>query len=699
MTSRNYLLKSIKGNIRRNFWLMILFFLAFLAAMPVGTLTALDGARHTYRAGQVYLRNTVMHCAENSLILVMVMICGALAALAVFSYLYSQEKIDFYHSLPLKRAELFTVQFLSGFLMFLIPYVINVVLTLAVGFFYGGVDQTVLKIVGAHTLLNVIYFLAIYGAAVLAILLTGNLFMGILGFFALIFYGPVLYMTFVRMNERFFETIVQELDRDSGVFLSPATAYIAGNTAVSNIKWLGIYLLYGAILAVILILGDIWIYRMRSSESFHKAIAFRKLEPVIKICIILPAALLVALFFSGYMYNQFLWMVVAALALALVFSMIFDFLCTMDIFRALKPKVSTGVILAGVILILGGYRTDITGVDTFLPKEDKIASMSLYLPSITTQFQYPENIGAESPSFTQSLTEQSVENFQEIYALAEKGVDYFKKNKDYAADVQTLQEDGRSAETTMVSVYIGYHMKSGQNVYRMYYLPETEELVENIGRVYDNWEYRESILPTTYISAEDIDNIYTYSFSETGKPLTISDEKLSALIKTYQSELENMTFAQSQDEKIVGWMEVHEGVQTEEGSMEYSTDSSYSYSYNLPVYAGFQKTRDMLEKMGNPMPESIDQDQVESIVLSRYLYENGEDQYLEKEYTAQEDIQKIISQATFGEGRFSVGSHMNYDITCEIVWKDKEKENLVFSIFEDSSLTKILEQLNQAHSD
>ena len=101
-----------------------------------------------------------------------------------------------------------------------------------------------------------------------------------------------------------------------------------------------------------------------------------------------------------------------------------------------------------------------------------------------------------------------------------------------------------------------------------------------------------------------------------------------------------MTFAQSQEEQIVGWMEVHEGIETEESSMEYSIDSSYSYSYNLPVYAGFQKTRDMLEKMGNPMPESIDQDQVESIVLSRYLYEDGEDQYLKKEYTSQEDIQK-----------------------------------------------------------
>ena len=65
MTSRNYLLKSLKGNIRRNFWLMILFFLAFLAAMPVSTLTALDGARHIYGISQVYLRNTFINSPET----------------------------------------------------------------------------------------------------------------------------------------------------------------------------------------------------------------------------------------------------------------------------------------------------------------------------------------------------------------------------------------------------------------------------------------------------------------------------------------------------------------------------------------------------------------------------------------------------------------------------------------------------------
>ena len=88
MTSRNYLLKSLKGNIRRNFWLMILFFLAFLAAMPVSTLTALDGARHIYGISQVYLRNTFINCIGNSLILVMVAVCGAFIPPHIADYSY-----------------------------------------------------------------------------------------------------------------------------------------------------------------------------------------------------------------------------------------------------------------------------------------------------------------------------------------------------------------------------------------------------------------------------------------------------------------------------------------------------------------------------------------------------------------------------------------------------------------------------------
>ena len=699
MTSRNYLLKTIGGNIRRNFWLMILFFLAFLVVMPASTLTALDGAKYIDTTNfTVNMTNTFIQCIRSSLVQVIVAGCGALAALSVFFYFYSQEKTDFYHSLPMRREGLFMAQFLSGFSLFLIPYVLNLLLTLAIGLVYGAVNQTALSILGIHTLLAVIYFLAIYGAAVLAILLTGNLFTGTLGFMTLMFYGPILYMTFTRLNARFFETIVQEMDYDFGIFLSPLIAYISGGTVDWTWKSLCIYFLYGVVLALVVILADILVYRIRPSESFHKAIAFKKLEPVIKVCGILPLSLLCALYFSGYMYNQFFWMVIGAVVLTLIFSMIFDFLCNMDIRMALKPKVSTGVILAVLILILGGYRTDITGVDTFLPDEEKVASMSLYLPSVSGQFQYPESSVTESPTYTTFSLKQWVEDFQEIYALAEKSVEYVRNHEAYASDVQSLRENG-DPEQTMVMIYIGYHMKSGQDVYRMYYIPETEELVENIGRVYDTWEYREKILPTSYIDTEKIENIYTYSFTESGKALTLSDENKERLMKTYQKELENMTFDQSRREKQVGWLELQEKAEPEISAMGYSVNSTYTYSYNLPVYESFEKTRAMLEKLGNPMTDSIESDQVESILVSRYSYESGEEQYLEKEYRTEEDIEKFLAQATFRDERFTVGSHVNYQVSCEITWKDSKKDKIAFYIFEDSSLTDILEQLNQGNTD
>lgn len=699
MTSRNYLLKTIGGNIRRNFWLMILFFLAFLVVMPASTLTALDGAKYIDTTNfTVNMTNTFIQCIRSSLVQVIVAGCGALAALSVFFYLYSQEKTDFYHSLPMRREGLFMAQFLSGFSLFLIPYVLNLLLTLAIGLVYGAVNQTALSILVIHTLLAVIYFLAIYGAAVLAILLTGNLFTGALGFMTLMFYGPILYMTFTRLNYRFFETIVQEIEQNFGIFLSPLTAYISGGAVEWKWESLNIYFLYGVVLALVVILVDIWVYRVRPSESFHKAIAFKKLEPVIKVCGILPLSLLCALYFSGYMYNQFLWMVIGALVLTLIFSLIFDFLCNMDIRMALKPKVSTGVTLAALILILGGYRTDITGVDTFFPKEEKIASMSLYLPSVSGQFQYPESSVPDNPTNTKFLLKQPVEDFQEIYALAEKSVEYVRNHEAYASDVQSLRENG-DPEQTMVMIYIGYHMKSGQDVYRMYYIPETEELVENIGRVYDTWEYREKILPTSYIDTEKIENIYTYSFTESGKALTLSDENQERLLKTYQEELENMTFDQSRREKQVGWLELQEKAEPEISAMGYSVNSTYTYSYNLPVYASFEKTRAMLEKLGNPMADSIEPDQVESILLSRYSYESGEEQYLEKEYRTEEDIEKLLTQATFRDERFTVGSHVNYQVSCEITWKDSKKDKIAFYIFEDSSLTDILEQLNQGNTD
>lgn len=700
MTSRNYLLKSITGNLRRNLWLIILFFFGFFAVGPVRLLVSLDAARHTaapYPSGftmEEYLRWTFRSniSLNDSMTIALVVVCAALAAFAGFLYLYSQEKTDFYHSLPLKREKLFAVQFISGFLIFLIPCLLNLLISFGIGGVYGAIDLSALEAAGIQILFAVVYFLAVYGAGVLAVLLTGNLFAGILGFIALVAYGPVLYLTYTRLNYHFFDTLVPEMESGIGEFFSPVTAYIQAGSLYGRGETVTQYLLYGILLAAVLILADVLVYRLRPSESFHRTIAFKKLEPVIKVCGLPPLVLLVALFFGSQMYEGFFWMAAAALVLTLIFSAVYDFLCTMDIRTALKPRISTGVILAGLVLILGGYQMDITGVDRYLPGEEKIASMSVYFNSINGQLGYPEGTGAASLSVF--LKENRVEDFHDIYRLAQKGVEYYEENGAY--DQQDTSAEAGGAQQTQVSIYIGYHLKSGQDVYRLYYLPETEELVENVEEIYDNWEYRETVLPTSYIDPADIEGIDTYSFSEAGKPLNLSKNSADIFMKTYKGELENLTFAQSREEKVVGYMELQENA---EGDQGYYLYDDYIYTYYLPVYESFEKTRELLEDMGNPMPAEISAEEVEAIDLSRYVNEDGVDIYQEKSFQDKDDIETILKQLTYAESRFTVGSPVNYDVSVVIRWKDQEKEQTSLSLFENDSLSDILNQLYQQNID
>ena len=332
---------------------------------------------------------------------------------------------------------------------------------------------------------------------------------------------------------------------------------------------------------------------------------------------------------------------------------------------------------------------DITGVDRYLPREDQIASMSVYFGSINGQFGYPEEAG--DTSLSAFLREKKVEDFQDIYALAQKGVEYYEAVGPY--DQQNSIETGD--HQVQVSCYIAYHLKSGRDVYRMYNLPETDELVENIGKIYDNWEYRRDVLPTSYIDPENIQGIYTSSFLETGKPLDLSQNSADTLLKTYKGELENLTFLQSTEEKVVGYMELQERTR-EDQSYYWANDY---ISYYVPVYESFEKTRNLLEKMGNPMPNEVSWEEVESIRLSRYISTDETDLYQEKVFQEQGELEKILEQITFTEGRFTVGSPVNYDVSVEIQWKDQEKAPVALYLMEDDSLTDIIDQVKEQNTD
>lgn len=143
MTSRNYLFNSIKENIRRNFYLLILLSVSMLAVLPAYTIMQMELAPLQYPAMGSSLNSSqemLLKCLDSTNPGVQIVVIGAAVLLAMtgFSYLHAGKKTDFYHSLPLKREELFMISFSSGFLTFLLPYLVSVALTCLVGAVYGG---------------------------------------------------------------------------------------------------------------------------------------------------------------------------------------------------------------------------------------------------------------------------------------------------------------------------------------------------------------------------------------------------------------------------------------------------------------------------------------------------------------------------------------------------------------------------------
>ena len=111
MTSRNLLCRLMREDVKRRLWAIAISVIAFLFAIPVYTATSLERAIKMIKQGQIlgdkyeYLSNVAMNCLSvgNSALVMLTIMLAILCGISGFYYLHSKKKVDFYHSLPVKR--------------------------------------------------------------------------------------------------------------------------------------------------------------------------------------------------------------------------------------------------------------------------------------------------------------------------------------------------------------------------------------------------------------------------------------------------------------------------------------------------------------------------------------------------------------------------------------------------------------------
>lgn len=566
MTSKISYSKMVKHSMGQRAWYGALLALAFFLCFPLTAMLEFYRSADAMAAMQVTDVQNILEEMRNGLRaflaggnpLTAITVAGGalLAAWTGLSYLHSSRKLDMIHSLPVKKEKIFLAETTASVLLFVIPYAVNLALANLVGIF-RGIYSPDLPLVSLTALaVHLIFFLAVYFFAAVAMLLTGKLLTGILGSVVLLVYLPGLVQLLLALPGMFYETYCGISGGTAVVvavfrYLSPAYSLAAlcrrigmggldadfWGYAMKNQWWepLLCTVAAGAAMGVL----AMWLAKIRPSEGAGRSLVFSRTEGIFKLALLPVLGLAGGLFFralgdasgAGSRDAWFWFGVVFTMAVCSIFiEMIYHF----DRKHLLDHKLCTGIAVLVTVACGAWFQMDLGGFDSFLPSKDRIASMAVCYSSWYGLMD--EN--GETENMSDWLDENGqLEDFAPIYQLAQQGVNIVKNG---------AAED-TSGEYDFATVI--YRLKNGQEKRRYYRLP-VSGMQDAEETLYQEEAYRTAIWPVLNVDAADV-GIETVQDPGTTVYLgQMSQEERVQLVSAYQKELASMTYEQMQEPPV-----------------------------------------------------------------------------------------------------------------------------------------------------
>jgi len=494
-SKKKFSMKLLKNEIRSHWWLMMINGILYLSAGPLVLWMILanitrDGYFGTDWARTLEITNTVNEwfCYSGFIsYYVIAMVMGAMLPVILFGYLNSKKQTNFYHSMPISRNSLFVNNTLTGIAVMFIPMLVAVLAMIAVVLVYGQWSDINFGYIIGHLGYIFLYFMLSYSLALLATQLTGTVLTqiamtGVLHFGVIALCG----CTFLAKSV-FYSTYVEDID--ALIYWSPITNFVmfANNMHYRNftfLPWqqLGIIV---AITIVAIVLA--WIgYRKRPSESATQPIVYEIVKPILKFAVMYCAVCLCGILFMeiGGPVFLFVGIVIAAILVQMFMEIIYN-----KDFRAMfQNKRSFAAMLVVLLGIYGGMFFDVTGYDTYVPKDDKIAYIKadiFNLDSNSYYFHTPNGLYEEFGARFEG--EKDIAMFTAwIRTILEDG--NFRRNE-YRYDNSHLQ----AFNDKSMSVEVCYVLESGKEVRRYYRSIPTVVYVDQLAGIYESESYKNSL--------------------------------------------------------------------------------------------------------------------------------------------------------------------------------------------------------------
>ena len=380
------------------FWpLWAVYFVGWLFAMPLNGLTMLrlDAASigYVYDADRSnYLLSFAQFTVPGSVtrdVMIIFVIFGALAAMAVFSHLYNPRSANLFGSLPIRREGLFLTHYLAGLSFLIVPNVIIFLLTLAVEAAGGALVWEGLLFWLAAACGESFFF---YTLAVFCAMFTGHILalpafyaivngfvMGITGLVTVVlesfFYG------FAGVPDSVYEAMLwftpvgklyQTVDYGRYVLEDTFSSAIQWELRLEGLDVVGIY----ALAAVALAAAAFFLYRARRMESAGDVVAVNAMKPVFKYGVALCVGLAFGLGTMVILYGGEIGLMIAIVVWGVIGYFAAEMLLqkSFKVFKKWKGAVAVTAVFLALFCVVG---FDLTGYETRVPDPAGVESVTV----------------------------------------------------------------------------------------------------------------------------------------------------------------------------------------------------------------------------------------------------------------------------------------------------------------------------------
>lgn len=389
-----------------------------------------------------------------------------------FKYLKNKVSVDFYHSLPIKRGQLFLTQLAISAISLIIPYLFNVLFTLIVFASNGLVTSALILNILAVTVDTFVYALFFYGLSTLVGMISGLTPVQLTLTAVAVFIIPAAYALSVGFISMFSEHMWVDFYLHADVFekMTPALRFLINGEVLNIWEILGLLVVSAAMLV-----GAYAIYMYRKSERSGTPVVFTPLGEVIKYIIVFVGTIGGGLFFYAIMDDYF-WMVFGMICGALLTFMLANTILNKTakaMFKGWKGLCIFGGAAAIAFIVLS---TNAFGINDHIPA-----------PALTSKV----SVSFDNDGGTMVFRDKDV--IEALHYLYKHGED---ANEFFAYSYPSLKYDNtaeyaRSYVTDYTIVKIVFHPKFGVPNAKYIHIYNKADFVEQFKTILNSEEFAE----------------------------------------------------------------------------------------------------------------------------------------------------------------------------------------------------------------